>query len=407
MQTLWLIIGMVLGGFAVWLFMRAHVRSAVGSRREAAEMFEALSSRALRESSESFLQLAQAQLGQHQVAGREELEKRQRAIEQLVKPMAEGLDKVRGELEQLERARRESHGSLTTHMKSVAETQERLRRETAGLVTALRAPATRGRWGEIQLRRVCEMAGMLAHCDFAEQSTIQSDEGRLRPDLVVKLPGGKDVVVDSKVPLEAYLSALDAETDEERRMHMTAYGRHVREHVIKLSQKSYWAQFSSAPEFVVMFLPSEAFFSAALEQVPSLIEEGAEQRVLIATPTTLIALLRAVAYGWRQEKVAENAQAVHDLGRELYRRLARMADHIARCGDALGRSVQHYNQLVGSLEHSVMPQARRFTELEVEGTAAELPLLRQIEVQARALRREADTDPDAIGSTARSKAEAA
>ena len=361
MQSLFLIIGLALGGAVVWFFMRAHARSLQAS-------FEALSARALRE---------------QQLEGRQEFEMRQRALEQLVKPMADGLDKVRGSLEQLERDRRESHGSLTTHLRSVAETQERLRSETAGLVTALRAPATRGRWGEIQLRRVCEMAGMIAHCDFAEQSTLRTDEGRLRPDLVVHLPGGKDVVVDAKVPLEAYLNALEAQDEDARRTAMAVYGRHVREHVAKLSQKSYWAQFSSTPEFVVMFLPSEAFFSAALEQVPSLIEEGVEQQVLIATPTTLIALLRAVAYGWRQEKVAESARAVSDMGRELHSRLGVLVGHFMKLGRQLESSVKAYNETVGSLESRVLVTARRLSEHGAAAGDKELPEPPQIETATR------------------------
>ncbi len=368
---------MAIGGAAVWFFMRARVK---GDDR-----FEALASRALRDSSESFLQLAKAELGQHHVTSREELEKRQRAVEQIVKPIAESLAKVDGKLELLEQARRESHGSLTAHLRSVTETQEKLRSETANLVTALRSPHTRGRWGEIQLRRVCEMAGMIERCDFVEQSSLESDGGRLRPDVVVQLPGGKNVVVDAKAPLEAYLSAVEATDPDQRAAHLQAYGRHVREHVTKLSQKAYWSQFDSSPEFVVMFLPGEALFSAALEQVPGLIEEGVAQKVLITTPTSLIAVLRAVHYGWRQERVAESARAVSELGRELHGRMGTLVSHFMKLGRSLESSVKAYNETVGSLESRVLVTARKLSEHGAGSGGEELPEPRQVETAARSV----------------------
>lgn len=375
MQTLWLLLGMAIGGVAVWLLMR--------SRAGGAEQFEALSARALRDAHESFLQLAKAELGQHHVTSREELEKRQRAVEQIVKPIADSLSKVDGKLELLERARRETQGSLTAQLRSVAETQERLRTETANLVTALRSPHTRGRWGEIQLRRVCEMAGMVERCDFVEQSTLESDGGRLRPDVVVQLPGRKHVVVDAKAPLEAYLSAVEAADPDVKAAHLEAYGRHIRDHVTKLSQKAYWSQFSSSPEFVVMFLPGEALFSAALEQVPGLMEEAIVQNVLIASPTTLIAVLRAVHYGWRQETVAESARAVSDLGRELHSRLGTLLSHFMKLGRSLETSVKAYNETVGSMESRVLVTARKLSEHGATAGEEELPEPRQIETAAR------------------------
>lgn len=376
MQALWLLLGIAIGGVAVWFFMRARVASV--------DSFEALSARALRDASESFLKLAKSELGQHQIAGREELARRQQAVEQIVKPIAESLSRVDLKLEQLERARRESHGSLTQHLRSVTETQERLRAETANLVTALRSPHTRGRWGEIQLRRVCEMAGMIDRCDFIEQSSLDSDGGRLRPDVVVQLPGGKNVVVDAKAPLEAYLRAVEAKDPDERAAHLEAYGRHIRDHVAKLSQKAYWSQFSSSPEFVVLFLPGEALFSAALEQAPGLIEEGVAQKVLITTPTSLIAVLRAVHYGWRQEKVAESARSVSELGRELHSRLGTLVGHFMKLGRSLEGSVKAYNETVGSLESRVLVTARKFSD---HGAAAgeELAEPRQIETAPRSV----------------------
>jgi DNA recombination protein RmuC len=387
MQSLWLLLGMTIGGVAVWLFMRARVGGD--------ERFEAVSARVLRDAQQSFLQLAESQLGQHHITSREELEKRQRAVEQIVKPIAESLAKMDGKLELIEQGRRETQGSLTTHLRSVAETQEKLRTETANLVTALRSPHTRGRWGEIQLRRVCEMAGMIDRCDFVEQSSFESDAGRLRPDVVVRLPGGKNVVVDAKAPLEAYLSAVEATDPVQRKAHLEAYGRHVREHVTKLSQKAYWSQFDSSPEFVVMFLPGEALFSAALEQVPGLIEEGVAQKVLITTPTSLIAVLRAVHYGWRQEKVAESARAVSELGRELHGRLGTLAGHFMKLGRSLDSSVKAYNETVGSLESRVLVTARKLSEHGAASGGDELPEPQQVETAPRSVQA-VEVDEDEI-----------
>jgi DNA recombination protein RmuC len=377
MQSLWLLLGIAIGGTAVWLFMRARV--------ENEDRFEAVSARVFRDAQQSFLRLAESQLGQHHIASREDLEKRQRAVEQIVKPIAESLAKVDGKLEVLEQARRESQGSLVAQLRSVSETQEKLRTETANLVTALRSPHTRGRWGEIQLRRVCEMAGMIDRCDFVEQSTLDSDAGRLRPDVIVQLPGGKNVVVDAKAPLEAYLSAVEATDPDHRKRFLEVYARHVREHVTKLSQKAYWSQFDSSPEFVVMFLPSEALFSAALEQVPSLIEEGAAQQVIIATPTTLIALLRAVSYGWRQEKVAESAREVSSLGRELHGRLGTLVGHFMKLGRSLETSVKAYNETVGSLESRVLVTARKLSDHGAAAGEDELPAPQQVETATRSV----------------------
>ena len=385
MQSLWLLLGMAIGGVVVWLFMRARIGGD--------EHFEAVSARVLREAQQSFLQLAESQLGQHHITSREELEKRQRAVEQIVKPIAESLARMDGKLELIEQGRRETQGSLTSHLRSVAETQEKLRTETANLVTALRSPHTRGRWGEIQLRRVCEMAGMIDRCDFVEQSSFESDAGRLRPDVVVQLPGGKNVVVDAKAPLEAYLSAVEASDPDQRAAYLQSYGRHVREHVTKLSQKAYWSQFDSSPEFVVMFLPGEALFSAALEQVPGLIEEGVAQKVLITTPTSLIAVLRAVHYGWRQEKVAESARAVSELGRELHGRLGTLAGHFMKLGRSLDSSVKAYNETVGSLESQMLVTARKLSEHGAASGGEELPEPQQVETAARSVQA-AELDED-------------
>jgi len=370
----------------------ASERATLKSERELLEQtrvtlsdtFKALSADALKSNNQAFIDLAKSTLETFQEGAKAELAARETAVDQMVKPIRESLSKVDNKLGEIESQRVAAYAALNEQLKGLVETHiPVLRTETANLVKALRQPAVRGRYGEVQLKRVVEMAGMLDHCDFVEQENRQTAEGRLRPDLIVKLPGGRNIVVDAKTPLSAYLEALES-TDESAQRTLTAqHAQQCRNHIAALGRKAYWDQFTPSPEFVVMFIPGEVFFSAALQEDPTLLECGVNEKVILATPTTLIALLRAVHYGWRQEKLAQNAEEVAKLGKELYDRIRSLSGHWSELGDRLGRAVDAYNRSTSTLESRVIVSTRRFKDLKVGACDSEIVPLKQIEVMPR------------------------
>jgi DNA recombination protein RmuC len=344
---------------------RERYRMLENIRTDMTDAFRSVSTGVLKENNESFLDLAKTTLSKYIDSTKTDLDARNKAVENVVQPLKETLDKYDQHVSTMERDREKALGGLTKHIETLTFSQSELQKETGKLASALKVPHVRGRWGEVTLRRVAELSGMQNRCDFFEQQTAHTEDGSMRPDMIVRLPGNRQIVVDAKVPLFAYLEALEAKDDEKREERLLNHARHVQVHIQKLGQKSYWTGFQPTPEFVVLFIPGENFFSAALAKIPTLIEEGTAKNVILSTPTTLISLLKAVAHGWNQETMTENARAISELGKELFERLNMMARHLNRLGRDLEKSTNTYNQVVGSFERRVFSSARKFKELGI------------------------------------------
>ena len=417
-------IGLALGALIVWLIGRRRRRAledAVGTletrikdqdalqiERESAfeaatsrlaKAFSELSHQSLRSNSENFLRLAEQNLGMHQEKAKRELSERESAIENLVKPIRDALQQSQQQISALEKARSEAYGSIRAQLETMQQNQQSLTQETQNLVNALRRPEVRGRWGEITLRRLVELAGMVEHCDFQEQVHSAGDDQAVRPDMIVRMPDQRELVVDVKTPLDAYLEAVSAKDDAQKKLGLERHARNVREHIRKLSSKAYWKQFDRSPEFVILFIPGDQFLSAALNEDPDLIESALSQQIILATPTSFVALLKAVAYGWRQLALAENAEEIRHLAEDLYGRLSVFVGHLNRVGRQLESSVENYNRAVGSLERKVLPGARKFVELGVH-PKKELESLETLESIPRQLAEnsadEADVPPPPV-----------
>ena len=384
-------IGLALGALIVWLFVRRRLRrladeadrlrdqiknqQALQTERNSAfevatsrlaKSFSDLANQSLKSNSENFLRLAEQNLATQNERAKRDLGEREKAVEELVKPIREALKASQNQIAELEKSRSEAYGGIKSQLEAMQISQKSLTQETQNLVKALRRPEVRGRWGEITLRRLVELAGMVEHCDFQEQVHSVGDDKVIRPDMIVRMPDRRQLVVDVKTPLDAYLEAVEADSDEARKLALQRHTRNIREHVRTLSSKAYWAQFSESPEFVILFIPGDQFLSAALDDDPNLIEHALSQQIILATPTSFVALLKAVAYGWRQLSLAENAEEIRRLGEDLFGRLQSFVSHMNRVGRQLASSVENYNRAVGSLERKVLPGARKFVELGVQ-----------------------------------------
>ena len=422
LNTQWLLVGgvaaaagLLLGVLVTWLVMRRRGRQlaeqiksqqALQGEREVAfeaarsqltAAFNDLANQSLKSNSENFLRLAEQNLGTQQERARRDLGEREKAIEELVKPIREALAASQKQISELEKARSEAYGGIKSQLESMQRSQQSLTQETQNLVKALRRPEVRGRWGEITLRRLVELAGMVEHCDFQEQVHSVGEDQVIRPDMVVRMPDERELVVDVKTPLDAYLEAVEAQDDAQRQLGLQRHARNLREHIRTLASKAYWAQFTASPEFVILFIPGDQFLSAALNEDPDLIEYALSHQIILATPTSFVALLKAVAYGWRQLALADNAQEIRVLAEDLYGRLGTFVSHMNRVGRQLASSVENYNRAVGSLERKVLPGARKFVELGIH-TKKEIESLETLDPVPRTMI-EAGADDDEATET--------